>query len=202
MLTTPPTLGPLIIISGPSGVGKDTLITAALPHLTNTTFIPTATTRPPRPGEHHGIDYHFLTHDHLTDLIASGDTLEHMHLNGHTYATLAQPITERRNAHLTTILRVTPPGMHAIRAHHPDAHTIFIAPPTLTDLHTRLTHRNTDTPDTITTRLAHATTELAAAADYDTIIINNDLTTATTTLITTITTHQHHRPTPVKNTTR
>ena len=132
-----------------------------------------------RPGETDGVDYHFLTRDEFAAAVAAGEFLEHVEYAGNRYGTLRREI----DAHLTlgrsVVVEIELKGARAIRAMLPDAVTVFIAPPSMSELTRRLEDRNTDSAGEIAARLEVSKRELAAMGEFDHRVVNDDLETAT-----------------------
>ena len=167
----------LIVISGPSGVGKGTLITQLLSRNKQLSLAISATTRQPREGEHHGHDYYFLSDREFDDHISSDNFLEWCAVHHHRYGTLKSEILSKLTTYDAIIIEIDVQGAHKIRQQtkFPQCH-IFIAPPSTEVLENRLKQRNTESDAIIKERLAKATHELRQQHQYDKIIINNELT--------------------------
>ncbi len=164
--------GNLYIISGASGVGKSTvlkLVMAARPELQ---FSVSATTRPPRPGEEHGVQYYFVTTDQFKEMIAHGEFLEYDAHMGNLYGTPKFQVEEKRKLG-DLILDIEPNGALAVRDMWPDARLIFIAPPSMEELERRLRNRGDTGEEQIRMRLKRATWEMSQRDKYDLIVIND-----------------------------
>ncbi len=164
----------LVIISGPSGVGKDTII-EALRRRARTTeyrYVVTCTTRPPRPGEVDGVDYHFLDHDRFARMRAAGELLEANEVHGNWYGTPRGPVRAGLAAGVDVILKIDVQGAQVVKEKVPDALLIFIVPPSLEDLFQRLRSRATETADELELRQRNAAIELARQEDYDYVVTN------------------------------
>lgn len=174
-----PRAGRLIVISGPSGVGKSTIV-AGLMRAGPFTFSVSATTRPPRPGESDGTDYWFLSTDDFEDRIAAGAFLEWATYNGRYYGTPRAAVDDHLAAGRDVLLDIEIQGARQVRASHPEAVLVFIAPPSMAELASRLRGRgDTDEAD-VRRRLGIAAGEIAeAAALFDHIVVNDDAMTAT-----------------------
>jgi guanylate kinase len=165
----------LTVLSGPSGVGKRTVITALRRDFPEVWVSVSATTRAPRPDEAEGIDYHFVDRDEFAKLIEAGDLLEHAEFAGNLYGTPRQPVLDHLASGVPTLLEIELAGARQVRRSMPEARFVFLAPPSLDTLIQRLRDRGTETADAIAARLAHAQTELAAESEFDEVIVNNDV---------------------------
>ena len=163
------------VITGPSGVGKGTLIKLLLERIPELELSVSATTRPPRPGEQDGKSYHFLTPQQFARAAAAGDFVEHAEYSGRRYGTLRSELEKRTADGHPVVLEIELQGARQVAAALPDAIRIFIAPPSLEALRTRLIGRGTDPPEQIERRLAVAEQELAAAGEFSRVVVNDDL---------------------------
>ena len=170
--------GNLFIVSGPSGVGKSTVLREVLHVRTDVHFSVSVTTRPPRPGEIDGVHYWFLTDAEYDEMLEKDLLLEHASYGGNRYGTPARPISEWLAAGRDAILDIESVGMRNVKAKMPEAVTVFIAPPDWETLETRLRSRATESEDKVLLRLETAKRELAAAGAYDHIIVNDDVARA------------------------
>ena len=170
--------GKLIIVSAPSGCGKGTILGRVLEDKKRFYYSVSATTRPPREGEIDGVHYIFLTEKDFRQKIKDGAFLEYAQYCDNFYGTLSAPIEEHLNAGQNVILEIEVQGAMQIRQKRPDAHFIFIAPPSLDILHDRLTGRGTEEPEIIEKRVIQAELELSYQNEYDYCVINDDLETA------------------------
>jgi guanylate kinase len=164
----------LVIVSGPSGVGKDTVIAALRrrPGGEDFHYVVTCTTRPPRPYEEDGVHYRFLSDAEFQGLKNAGELLEANLVHGHWYGT---PRAEVRNAlarGLDVILKIDVQGAAVVKASVPEALLIFLVPPSLEDLFGRLKRRATETADELDVRQRNAALELARQSDYDHVVVN------------------------------
>ncbi|MEI6220235.1 MAG: guanylate kinase [Actinomycetes bacterium] len=166
-----PVRGKLIVISGPGGVGKST-ITAQLRNDPRFWISVSATTRDPRPGEREGVDYLFLTPERFQEMIEVGEFLEWAEFAGNRYGTPRGPVEEWRTLGKHVILEIEIDGARQVRAREAGATLIFIAPPSWEELVRRLTSRGTDSPERRAARLALAEQEMAAASEFDAILVN------------------------------
>jgi guanylate kinase len=165
----------VLVITGPSGVGKGTLIRLLLDRFPEMKLSVSATTREPRPGEEDGVDYHFLSPDEFQERIDSDDFLEWAEYAGNRYGTLRSEL--ERDAH-PLVLEIEVQGARQVRARVRDAVSVFIAPPSEDALRTRLVGRGSDSPEQIERRLQTAWSELAAESEFDYVVINDDLDAA------------------------
>ncbi len=165
--------GRTFIITGPSGVGKGTIIQelfARQPHLY---FSVSATTRGPRPGEENGVHYHFISREQFDQWVREDAFLEHAEYVGNCYGTPKKFVDEAMDRGEDAILDIEVQGAQQVHQKRPDAVRIFIAPPSWTELEHRLTGRGTESAEKVRSRLARAKEEFRFAADYDYIVINN-----------------------------
>lgn len=163
------------VITGPSGVGKGTLIELLLERIPELELSVSATTRPPRPGEREGASYHFLTRAEFAARVAVGAFVEHAEYSGRRYGTLRSELDERTADGHPVVLEIELQGARQVAHALPDAVRIFIAPPSAEALRERLIGRGTDPPEQIERRLAAAERELAAAAEFAHVVVNDDL---------------------------
>ena len=167
--------GMLIVVSGPSGVGKDTIVRLFLETSADCVLSVSATTRSPRQGEIEGVDYFFVDHAAFEALVADGEMLEHAKYGGHYYGTPQKAIDTLIAQGKNVILVIEVNGAMLIRKMRPDAVLIFLIPPTWETLEQRLQGRGTETPEAIQSRLQTARSELAEADKYDYIVVNNTI---------------------------
>ena len=170
--------GRSFIISGPSGVGKSTVLSALMEERKNLYFSVSATTRQPRPGEENGVHYHFLTLDTFREWIAQDEFLEHAEFVGNCYGTPKKYVYEAMDRGQDVILDIEVQGAMQVAEKMPEVVRIFIAPPSWTELERRLTERGTDTPEKIQGRLARAKEEVKLAGTYDYFVINDSVENA------------------------
>ena len=168
----------VFVITGPSGVGKGTLISRLLERVPNLTLSVSATTREPREGEEDGRDYHFLTAEEFERRAEEKDFLEFATYSGNRYGTLRSEVERCLSSGHSVVLEIEVQGAQQVRAAMPDSVQIFIAPPDPGHLRTRLEGRGTDSAEAIDSRLETAEIELAAQGDFDHRIVNDDLTRA------------------------
>jgi guanylate kinase len=173
-----PDRGALFVVSGPSGAGKTTLVHRLLARFPDIKFSVSATTRRPRSGEVDGKDYHFLTAEEFETKIAARAFLEHAHVYGNRYGTLAEPVHQALAIGESMLLEIDSQGAAQIRAAMPEAVTIIVLPPSRRVLEERLRSRSTDSPEVIARRLREADEQLASIADFHYLVINSDLDAA------------------------
>lgn len=168
----------VFVITGPSGVGKGTLIRGLMERLGGRDQIQlsvSATTRAPRPGERDGVDYHFLSREEFDRRVAHGDFVEHADYAGRSYGTLRSELEGRVRAGVPVVLEIEVQGARQVRQAMPEAVQVFIAPPSLAALRTRLVGRGTDDPDEVERRLRVAEQELAAQPEFAHVVVNDRL---------------------------
>jgi len=171
------------VITGPSGVGKGTLIRGLLARAPELGLSVSATTRAPRPGEEEGVDYHFLTPDEFEAKVKAGDFVEHAEYSGNRYGTLRSELERRLKDGAGVVLEIEVQGARQVRAAMPDAVAVFIAPPSLDALRARLVGRGTDSPDQVDARLETAERELEAQPEFAHVVVNDRLEEATDELV-------------------
>jgi guanylate kinase len=172
----------VFVITGPSGVGKGTLIKRLLDRVPDLALSVSATTRSPRAGEVDGTDYHFLTEAQFQERVAAKDFLEYASYSGNHYGTLNSELDRCLAKGRSVVLEIEVQGAQQVRAARPDSVQIFIAPPDESVLRERLSGRGTDSAEAIDRRLKTAEQELAAQDDFAHRIVNDDLDTATSEL--------------------
>lgn len=172
--TDPAPVGRLVVFTGPSGVGKGTLLRALLRRHPDLCLSTSATTRAPRPGEVNGEDYYFVSRNEFQQMIAQGDLLEWAEFAGNYYGTPRQPVMEQIQAGQWIILEIELEGARQIRNSFPNALQLFILPPSLAELEQRIRGRGQDPEDAIQKRLQRAQTEIEAAPEFDAQIVNDD----------------------------
>jgi len=168
----------VIVITGPSGVGKGTLIRELRQRMPGLVLSISATTRDPRTGEHDGVDYHFLAPDEFDRRVAADEFVEHANYSGRRYGTLRAELERGIATGAAVILEIEVQGARQVREAMPEAVAVFIAPPDEQALRKRLTARGTDSEPQIARRLETARGELAAQAEFKHVIVNRDLATA------------------------
>lgn len=167
--------GRLVVVSGPSGVGKGTVVAALRARRPHLELSVSATTRPQRPGETDGVQYHFLDREHFDAMAAGGGFLEWAEFNGNRYGTPAAPVLAALEAGRTVLLEIEVQGARQVKARMPEALLIFLQPPDKRELERRLNQRGTESAEEISERLDIADTELASTADFDRVVVNADL---------------------------
>lgn len=168
----------VIIVSGPSGAGKGTLIDGVLPRVPGLEVAVSATTRRMRPGERDGEAYHFLSAEEFERRVAAGEFLEHVTYAGNRYGTLRSEIDRILGQRRSPIVEIELAGARAVRDSIPGAVSVFISPPSLEELSARLARRATDTEEEIAERLRTSRIELAAREEFDHLVVNRDVAAA------------------------
>ena len=180
-----PGRGRVVVLSGPSAVGKSSVVRCLRERIPNLHFSVSATTREPRPGEVDGVDYHFVSPARFRQLVEAGALLEWAEIHGglHRSGTLAEPVRAATAAGLPVLIEVDLAGARAVKQAMPEAITVFLAPPSWADLEARLVGRGTETPEAIRRRLDTARVELAAQDDFDEVVVNSQLESACAELV-------------------
>ncbi len=171
----PQSSGQLIVFTGPSAVGKGTLLRRLLERHPDIQLSISATTRQPRPGEEDGKHYYFVSRSEFEAMVQSGQLLEWAEFAGNCYGTPRQPLDAMVAHGHTVILEIELEGARQVRTTLPTAHQIFVLPPNMEALESRIRQRGQDSEDAIAKRLARAQIEIAAADEFDSHIINDDL---------------------------
>jgi guanylate kinase len=179
---TPSTPGRLTVISGPSGVGKGTLVAAVLRRHPSIWLSVSATTRAPRPGEVDGETYHFLDRERFEAQVKDGGFLEWAGFAGNLYGTPRGPVEQRLAAGQPVLLEIELEGARQVRRSFPDGFQVFIKPPSFEELERRIRGRGTDSEEAIQRRLGRAREELTAEEEFDAVLVNGDLEQAISTL--------------------
>lgn len=173
----------VFVITGPSGVGKGTLIKRLLAACPNLELSISATTREPREGERDGVDYHFLSPEEFERRVEEKDFLEFASYSGNRYGTLRSEVERRLEGGHSVVLEIEVQGAQQVRAAKEDSVQIFIAPPDPSVLRQRLLGRGTDSEEAIDKRLEVAKQELAVQKDFDYQVVNDDLDRAAAELV-------------------
>lgn len=173
-----PPLGRLIVLTGPSGVGKGTLMRSLLERHPELYYSVSVTTRSPRPGEIDGKNYYFISRNKFEQLVAEGEFLEWAEFAGNYYGTPREGVLNQIRAGKTVVLEIELEGARQIRASFPSALSIFILPPSFEELEQRIRGRGQDSSEAIARRLQCAHKELKAAEEFDIQIVNDDFETA------------------------
>ena len=180
-----PRKAPVLVLSGPSAVGKSSVVRCLRDRLPDLHFSVSVTTRAPRPGEVDGVDYTFVTAERFQQLIDEGALLEWAEIHGglHRSGTPAAPVREATDAGRPVLIEVDLAGARAVKQAMPEVITVFLAPPSWEELESRLVGRGTETTDVMARRLATARAELAAQGDFDEVVVNSELESACTELV-------------------
>ncbi|GHH92477.1 guanylate kinase [Streptomyces capillispiralis] len=165
----------LTVLSGPSGVGKSTVVAHMRKEHPEVWLSVSATTRKPRPGEQHGVHYFFVTDDEMDKLIANGELLEWAEFAGNRYGTPRAAVLEHLEAGVPVLLEIDLQGARQVRESMAEAQLVFLAPPSWEELVRRLTGRGTESAEVIERRLDAAKTELAAEPEFDTTLVNTSV---------------------------
>lgn len=171
--------GTLFVVTGPSGAGKGTVLGNVFRQVDRLHFSVSATTRSPREGEIDGVNYHFMTKEEFLSLVEQGRFLEHAEYVGNYYGTPMAPVEEKLAQGIDVLLEIEVQGALKVMEKCPDAVSVFIAPPSLDELASRLRGRGTESEDTIAKRLETAAWECSQMEKYQYIIVNDVVDTAT-----------------------
>ena len=167
--------GRLTVLSGPSGVGKGSVVSVLRGLAPHVWVSVSATTRAPRPGERDGREYRFVDRAEFEQMIAEDALLEYAEFAGNYYGTPRSPVLKHLSAGTPTLLEIELEGARQVRRSMPDARFVFLAPPSPQELVNRLSGRGTETAEALRARLARAEIEIAAASEFDHVVVNDNL---------------------------
>ena len=173
----------LTVLSGPSGVGKGSVVGVLRTRHPDVWLSTSVTTRAPRPGERHGVEYFFLDQPEFDRMVEAGELLEHDAHMGASYGTPRAPVEQQLAAGVPVLLEIDLHGARQVRAKMPDAQLVFLAPPTFDELARRLVGRGTEDPAKVRERLDRARIEMAAEDEFDVVVVNDDLEQAADRLV-------------------
>ncbi len=171
-------IGKLTVITGPSGVGKGSLVKQLLERNKQIWLSVSATTRRPRKGEKDGDHYFFLSHEQFLELVESGGFLEWAKFAGNCYGTPSEPINKQLKGGRAVLLEIELEGARQVRESFPEAFQVFISPPSFEELELRIRGRATDNDEAIRLRMNRAKEELKAQNEFDAVVVNDDLNVA------------------------
>lgn len=174
----PETRARLTVLSGPSGVGKGSVVAVIRRRHPGVWVSVSVTTRPPRPGETDGVHYHFVSEVELDRMVAAGALLEHASYAGARYGTPREPVLRALALGVPALLEIDLQGARQVRQRMPEALLVFLAPPSWAELERRLAGRGTEDPAVIAERLALARAELAAEPEFDAVVVNDEVESA------------------------
>jgi guanylate kinase len=173
----------LTVLSGPSGVGKGSVIAAVRRRHPDVWLSVSVTTRAPRPGETDGVEYHFVSQPEYDRMVEAGELLEHATYAGHAYGTPKAPVLARLAEATPALLEIELQGARQVKQAMPEAHLVFLAPPSFDELARRLTGRGTEDPERVRRRLDLARIEMAAEDEFEAVIVNDDIEHAADALV-------------------
>jgi guanylate kinase len=173
----------LTVLSGPSGVGKDAVLAAVRRRHPAVWVSTSVTTRPPRPNETDGVEYHFVDRHRFAEMVEAGELLEHAEYAGNLYGTPREPVVRRLAEGRPAFLVIELQGMRQVRKLVPDAQFVFLAPPSFAELERRLTGRATELGEAIRQRLDQARIELASEPEFDVTVVNHSVERAADELV-------------------
>ena len=175
--------GRLTVLSGPSGVGKGSVIKVVRERHPEVWLSVSVTTRAPRPGETDGVEYHFVSQEEYDELVARDELLEHAVYAGNSYGTPRRPVLEALAAGVPALLEIELQGARQVKQRMPEAHLVFLAPPSFDELARRLTGRGTEDDERVRRRLDLARIEMAAEDEFEAVVVNDDLERAADALV-------------------
>jgi guanylate kinase len=173
----------LTVLSGPSGVGKGTVVARVRELYPHVWVSVSATTRPMRPGETDGVEYYFVDRPEFERMAAAGELLEHAEYAGNLYGTPRRAVEEHLAAGQPALLEIELQGARQVRTSFPDAFLVFLSPPSWAELERRLAGRGTEPAEQVAARLARAQVELAAESEFDRVVVNDDVGRAAAELV-------------------
>ncbi|MGH8963051.1 MAG: guanylate kinase [Jatrophihabitantaceae bacterium] len=173
----------LTVLSGPSGVGKGTVVAQVRTVFPHVWVSVSCTTRAPRPGERDGVEYHFVSATEFARMVRDGELLEHAEFAGNSYGTPRAPVLAQLAAGRASLLEIELQGARQIREKMAGAFLVFLAPPSWAELERRLTRRGTEPADVVAARLGRARVELAAEGEFDAVVVNDDVGRAAAELV-------------------
>lgn len=173
----------LTVLSGPSGVGKGSVLAAVRRRHPQVWLSVSVTTRVPRPGETDGVEYHFVDQVEFDRMVAAGELLEHASYAGNSYGTPRAPVEAQLAAGKPALLEIELQGARQVRQAMPAARLVFLAPPSFDDLAVRLGLRGTEDPERIRQRLDVARIEMAAEDEFDHVVVNDEVEQAADLLV-------------------
>jgi guanylate kinase len=173
----------LTVLSGPSGVGKGTVVAAIRRSYPQIWISVSYTTREPRPGEQEGVEYHFITREQFARMIDNGELLEYDEHFGNVYGTPLEPVQQHLATRTPTLLEIEVHGARQVRAAMPEAQLVFLKPPSWDELERRLTGRGTESAGFVAERLERARMEMDAEDEFDVVVVNDDVGRAAAELV-------------------
>jgi guanylate kinase len=173
----------LTVLSGPSGVGKGSVVQVLRRRHPDVWLSVSVTTRAPRPGERHGVEYSFIDQAEFDRMVRAGELLEHDAHMGASYGTPRRPVEEQLARGVPVLLEIDMNGARQVRASMPEAQLVFLAPPSFDELARRLVGRGTEDPAKVRMRLDRARIEMAAEDQFDVVVVNDDLEAAADRLV-------------------